>query len=246
MDFGEWLLLAESIFDQHLFKGVMLLGGPGSGKSEIMRRGLKPAGFRFTTSDDLFELYLRKAKQTSANLSDPTQHTIPGFAEPVTQQGMFAAAKKKDVKRIMAYSESMIPYACEGTGANPVAIQRAVEAWNRMGYDAYGLYVKVPADMALRRMSQRGMRTDIQGADAMHASVQQNMASYRDMFQGRLYEIDNSGDLEAAIEEAYRIGKEILEAPLQNPVGRRRIEDEIGKFKDQAAARRLIPMAKNL
>ena len=53
--------LQEGIQDPNIFKAFFLAGGPGSGKSYVVRKTTGGSGLRIVNSDDAFELYLKKA-----------------------------------------------------------------------------------------------------------------------------------------------------------------------------------------
>ena len=58
IDFQE---LQEGLQDPNIFKAFFLAGGPGSGKSFVVRKTTGGTGLRIVNSDDLFEKYLKDA-----------------------------------------------------------------------------------------------------------------------------------------------------------------------------------------
>ena len=58
-------LLTEGIHDKGIFKAVFLAGGPGSGKSTVVKQlALNALGFKTVNTDKAFESGLKKAGQT--------------------------------------------------------------------------------------------------------------------------------------------------------------------------------------
>ena len=53
--------LQEGLQDPNIFKAFFLSGGPGSGKSFVVRKSAGGMGLRIVNSDDVFEKYLKDA-----------------------------------------------------------------------------------------------------------------------------------------------------------------------------------------
>ena len=53
--------LQEGVYDPNIFKAIFLAGGPGSGKSYVVKRGTGGLGMKIVNSDDIFEKYLKDA-----------------------------------------------------------------------------------------------------------------------------------------------------------------------------------------
>ena len=53
--------LQEGLQDPNIFKAFFLAGGPGSGKSFVVRKTTGGTGLRVVNSDDIFEKYLKDA-----------------------------------------------------------------------------------------------------------------------------------------------------------------------------------------
>ena len=53
--------LQEGVYDPNIFKAFFLAGGPGSGKSYVVRRTTGGTGLKIVNSDDAFEKLLKDA-----------------------------------------------------------------------------------------------------------------------------------------------------------------------------------------
>ena len=53
--------LQEGLYDPNIFKAFFLTGGPGSGKSYVVRRTTGGTGLKIVNSDPAFESLLKKA-----------------------------------------------------------------------------------------------------------------------------------------------------------------------------------------
>ena len=62
--------LQEGLYDPNIFKAFFLAGGPGSGKSYVVRRTTGGSGLKIVNSDDAFELLLKKASRITKARKD--------------------------------------------------------------------------------------------------------------------------------------------------------------------------------
>ena len=53
--------LQEGVYDPNILKAFFLAGGPGSGKSYVVKRGTGGLGLKIVNSDDVFEKYIKDA-----------------------------------------------------------------------------------------------------------------------------------------------------------------------------------------
>ena len=53
--------LQEGVYDPNIFKAFFLAGGPGSGKSYVVRRTTGGSGLKIVNSDNAFEMLLKRA-----------------------------------------------------------------------------------------------------------------------------------------------------------------------------------------
>ena len=59
--------LQEGLYDPNIFKAFFLAGGPGSGKSYVVKKSTGGTGMKIVNSDDVFEKYLKQAIQLMPN-----------------------------------------------------------------------------------------------------------------------------------------------------------------------------------
>ena len=90
--------LQEGLNDPNIFKAFFLAGGPGSGKSYVVRKTTGGSGLRVVNSDDAFENLLKKA---NLSLKMPAEEEE---AREVHRQ----RAKKLTTKREANYVEGRI------------------------------------------------------------------------------------------------------------------------------------------
>ena len=64
--------LQEGLNDPNIFKAFFLAGGPGSGKSFVVRKTTGGTGLQIVNSDDAFERYLKQAGLSQKMPEDET------------------------------------------------------------------------------------------------------------------------------------------------------------------------------
>ena len=98
--------LQEGLNDPNIFKAFFLAGGPGSGKSYVVRKTTGGTGLRVVNSDDAFESLLQKA---GLSLKMPPEEQEP-------RDAVRDRAKKITAKRQANYLEGRIGLIIDGTG----------------------------------------------------------------------------------------------------------------------------------
>ena len=97
--------LQEGLQDPNIFKAFFLAGGPGSGKSYVVRYSTGGTGLRVVNSDDVFEKYLKDAGLSmKMGSEDPRRDALRGKAKAVT------------AGRQANYIEGRIGLVIDGTG----------------------------------------------------------------------------------------------------------------------------------
>ena len=98
--------LQEGLYDPNIFKAFFLAGGPGSGKSYVVKKSTGGTGLKIVNSDDVFEKYLKQAKL------DFKMTATQGKA----RDALRAKAKAVTKKRKDNYLEGRLGLVIDGTG----------------------------------------------------------------------------------------------------------------------------------
>ena len=98
--------LQEGVYDPNILKAFFLAGGPGSGKSYVVKRTTGGLGMKIVNSDDAFEKLLKDA---GLSLKMP-----PDEEEPRAK--VRARAKKLTAQRQMNYIQGRLGFIIDGTG----------------------------------------------------------------------------------------------------------------------------------
>ena len=109
--------LQEGVYDPNIFKAFFIAGGPGSGKSFVVRRTTGGLGLRVINSDDAFEHQLKKA---NLSLKMPASETEP-------RDIVRARAKQTTASRKAGYLEGRLGIIIDGTVDNPCFIVPALD-----------------------------------------------------------------------------------------------------------------------
>ena len=137
--------LQEGVYDPNIFKAFFLAGGPGSGKSYVVRRTTGGLGMRIVNSDDTFEKLIK-----DANLSLKMPEHEFSAREPLRQR-----AKDITRRRQKNYIAGRIGLIIDGTGKDFEKITRQARELETLGYDTHMIFVNTSLDVALQRNEER-------------------------------------------------------------------------------------------
>ena len=138
--------LEEGVYDKGIFKAVILVGGPGSGKSAFSQQAnLSAKGFRPVVSDDIFE-YVRLKQGKSLDLDSENYGADRDYAKPIAR------------RRELNYLEGRLPIFYETSLSNVGKAKNEVRIVRRMGYEVFVIYVKTAPKLALSRNNNRSRK----------------------------------------------------------------------------------------
>ena len=174
--------LQEGLYDPNIFKAFFLAGGPGSGKSYVVRKTTGGTGLKTVNSDPAFESLLRKA---GLSLKMPPE-------EFERKEKVRAHAKELTAKRKISYVEGRLGLIIDGTGKDAEKILFQKNHLEELGYDTYMIFVNTSLDVALANNARR--RRSLQEADVvkMWKAVQNNIGQFSNMFRQGFIVVDNN------------------------------------------------------
>ena len=214
--------LQEGVYDPNIFKAFFMAGGPGSGKSYVVRKSTGGTGLKIVNSDEAFE---RLLKQAGLSLKMPDDELIP--REKVRDK-----AKVLTDKRRINYVEGRLGLVIDGTGKDYDKITKQASDLKQIGYDVYMIFVNTSLDVALEN-NQKRARTlkDSIVKDSWNA-VQNNMGKFQNYFGGKNFiivdnnEVDKDGKL---FDACFKRVRRLLSNKVVNPQAKRWIDREIQK-----------------
>ena len=212
--------LQEGLYDPNIFKAFFMAGGPGSGKSYVVKKSTGGTGLKIVNSDDAFEKMLKKA---GLSLKMPDDELIP-------RDKIRDKAKILTDKRRRNYVEGRLGLVIDGTGKDFDKITNQASDLKQIGYDVYMIFVNTSLDVALEN-NQKRARTlkDSIVKDSWNA-VQNNMGKFQRYFGGKNFiivdnnEVDKDGKL---FDACFKRVKSLLSNKVNNPVAQRWIDREI-------------------
>ena len=183
--------LQEGLYDPNIFKAFFLAGGPGSGKSYVIRRTTGGTGLKIVNSDPAFESLLKKA---GLSLKMPPE-------EFERKETVRAHAKKITAKVKQNYLDGRLGLIIDGTGKDADKILKQKASLEELGYDTYMIYVNTSLDVALKRNEERPRSLQKQIVVTGWKDVQSNLGTFSNIFRQGFIVVDNND----ADEDAFQI-----------------------------------------
>ena len=178
--------LQEGLNDPHIFKAFFLAGGPGSGKSFVVRKTTGGTGLRIVNSDDVYEKYLKDAGL------EMDMRTKQAEREEEERDKLRDRAKTITKKREKNYVEGRIGLIIDGTGKDYDKIAAQSIYLKRLGYDTHMIYVNTSLDVALERNAKRERSVRDSVATNSWRAVQSNIGKFSQHFRQNFIVVDNN------------------------------------------------------
>ena len=201
--------LQEGLYDPNIFKAFFLAGGPGSGKSYVVKKSTGGTGLKIVNSDDIFEKYLAQAK-LDFKMQD---------AQSGQRDVQRAKAKKVTDKRKANYIEGRLGLVIDGTGKDFGKISSQAAGLRQVGYDVHMIFVNTSLDVALANNKQRKRVVPEKLAMNMWKQVQSNIGKFQSFFGAKNFIIvDNDmPDLDGRLfDHVFKKVKALLSRKVDN------------------------------
>ena len=199
--------LQEGLQDPNIFKAFFLAGGPGSGKSYVVRKTTGGTGLRVVNSDDAFEALLTKA---GLSLKMPPEEQEP-------RDAVRDRAKKITAKRQANYIEGRIGLIIDGTGRDYDKIAKQATELKQLGYDVHMIFVNTSLDVALQRNAERPRSVPESIVTKSWKDVQSNIGKFSQYFKGNFVVVDNNDAGEDVFTQVFKQIKGLLRKKVRNP-----------------------------
>ena len=205
--------LQEGLNDPNIFKAFFLAGGPGSGKSYVVRKTTGGTGLKIVNSDDAFEKLL-----TDAGLS---LKMPPEEEEPRDVQRKRAKTLTK--KRQANYLEGRIGLIIDGTGKDYEKIAKQSNELKQLGYDTHMIFVNTSLDVALERNAKRNRSVPEDIAVRSWKAVQSNIGKFSQHFRQNFVVVDNNdADIKdpQIFNDVFKQIKGLLKKKVKSPIAK--------------------------
>ena len=209
--------LQEGVYDPNIFKAFFLAGGPGSGKSFVVRKTTGGLGMRVVNSDDIFEKLLDKeglSKKMPASEKEPR--------DVVRQRAKELTAKKK-----ANYLEGSLGLIIDGTGKDYDKIAGQATKLKQIGYDVHMIFVNTSLDVALQRNEQRPRKLPESLVVKSWNEVQKNIGKFQNLFRDRFIIVDNNDANKPPHIEVFKRVKQLSNKKVTNGIPKRWIANEL-------------------
>ena len=178
--------LQEGLNDPNIFKAFFLAGGPGSGKSFVVRQTTGGTGLQIVNSDDAFERYL---KQAGLEMDMRTTQAEREKEERDTER---KRAKRVTKARKGGYVEGRLGLIIDGTGKDYDKIAKQSIQLKQLGYDTHMIFVNTSLDVALKRNAKRERSVSNSVATNSWRAVQSNIGKFSQHFRQNFVVVDNN------------------------------------------------------
>ena len=219
--------LLEGVYDPNIFKAFFMAGGPGSGKSFAVMKGIGQAqkgvrvtaqGLKVVNSDDVFEKYLK-----DAHLNFKMQ------ANQGTQRDVLRKkAKEVTRKRQDNYIEGRLGMVIDGTGKDYGKITSQASGLKQLGYDVHMVFVNTSLDVALKRNSQRPRQVPEKIVKDSWNQVQKNIGAFQRFFGNKNFIIVDNNSIGDDVFDMVGVQvRKMLSKKVNNHIAQNWIDNEL-------------------
>ena len=205
--------LQEGLNDPNIFKAFFLAGGPGSGKSFVVRATTGGTGLQIVNSDDAFERYLKQAGLSQKMPEDETDQ------RDVERK----RAKRVTKARQGGYLEGRLGLIIDGTGKDYDKIAKQSNELKQLGYDTHMIFVNTSLDVALERNAKRDRSVPEDIAVRSWKAVQSNIGKFSQHFRQNFVVVDNN-DADAKdpqiFNDVFKQIKGLLKKKVKSPLAK--------------------------
>ena len=211
--------LLEGVYDPNILKAFFLAGGPGSGKSYVVRRTTGGLGMKIVNSDNAFEKLLKDA---NLSLKMPDEELEP---RTVVRDRAKAITKKQRGN----YVEGRLGMIIDGTGKDYDKLTGQATELKQLGYDVHMIFVNTSLDTALANNQKRDRTVKTSIATNGWKEVQSNIGKFSQYFRQNFIVVDNNMAGEDVFAKVYKQIMYLAKYKVQNPTGKKWIANELAK-----------------
>jgi len=214
--------LQEGVYDPNIFKAIFLAGGPGSGKSYVVRKTTGGLGMKIVNSDDIYEKMLK----------DVGLETTP--EDIFSDKGQEVRVKAKAVTRRMQanFLQGRLGLIIDGTGKDYDKIAGQVAGLKKIGYECSMIFVNTSLETAQQRNRDRKRTLPEDQVADMWNGVQQNIGKFQRLFgNSNMIIVDNNDAGEDVFAKVWKRCMLLVKKKVTNHLAKRWINNELNKKK---------------
>ena len=209
--------LQEGVYDPNILKAFFLAGGPGSGKSYVVKRTTGGLGMKIVNSANAFEKLLKDA---GLSLKMPPEEEEP-------REKVRGRAKEITAKRQANYIEGRLGLIRDGTGREYDRISKQARELEGLGYDTHMIFVNTSIDVALERNAKRARSVPTSIVVNSWKATQANIGKFQNLFGNNFIILDNNDADEDMMFQIYKRVKKLANKKVQNHRGKAWIANEL-------------------
>ena len=209
--------LQEGINDPNIFKAFFLAGGPGSGKSYVVRQTTGGSGLVIINSDDAFEVLLNKA---GLDMKMPD-------AEFDKREPLRTKAKQITGSRKENAVEGRLGLIIDGTGKEYDKIVKHSTQLKQLGYDTHMIFVNTSLDTAIERNANRPRTVPTEIVVKSWRDVQSNIGKLSQHFRQNFIVVDNNDTKEDVMTPVFKQIKTLLRKKATSPIAKQWIMQQM-------------------
>ena len=213
--------LQEGVYDPNILKAFFLAGGPGSGKSYVVKRTTGGLGMKILNSDDHFE---RLLKQAGLDSKMPPEEKQP--RDVARDRAKEITKRQRD-----NYVDGRLGLIIDGTGKNYDKIAYQARELEGLGYDTHMIFVNTSLDVALQRNKERDRSVPEPIAVKSWNAVQRNIGKFSNFFKGNFIIVDNNNKDDDMMQEVFKRVRALAKKKVRNQRGLQWIRGELEKKK---------------
>ena len=213
--------LQEGVYDPNIFNAIFLAGGPGSGKSYVVKRSSGGLGLKILNSDDIYEKDLEKA---GLDIGKPE--------DIFSDEGQEIRAKSKRLTKMRrdSWVDGRLGIIIDGTGKDLNKIGRQKKLLDQLGYETMMIFVNTSLETAQARNKERRRTLPEKAVAEMWNLVQKNIGGFQQLFGSRNFIIvDNNNADEDVFAKVFKRIRSIVVNKPSKPQAKQWIANELKK-----------------
>ena len=219
--------LQEGVYDPNIFKAFFLAGGPGSGKSYVVKKTTGGLGMKIVNSDDVFEKLVQKAGM-SMDMRNYKGKDLERRDEIRARAKQVTKAKMGDIKTGEGgYIGGRLGLIIDGTGKDYEKIEKQMRGLQQLGYDNHMIFVNTSLDVALARNEKRPRKLPEKLVVSSWNNVQKNIGKFSQLFQKGFIIVDNNDPNEDVMLGVFKRVKNLAKKKITNGIAKAWIAKEL-------------------
>ena len=213
--------LIEGVYDPNIFKAFFLAGGPGSGKSFVVRKTTGGLGMKVVNSDTAFEKLLKDA-DFDLDFRDMSPE------KTFERDKIRKRAKEVTAKMQKNFVAGRLGLIIDGTGAEYGKIEIQKKMLQQLGYDTYIIFVNTSLDTAIERNNKRDRKLPLDIVKVNWNNVQSNIGKFQRLFGMKNFiVVDNNNPKENVFRRVYKTITKLANKKVSNYIAKQWIDNQL-------------------